>query len=101
MIDFYTDWCGWCKRLDRDVYAKSKIQEKLSKYVVPVKLNPEKGGINYSLARKHGVHGYPTVVFLDSDGKKVESIGGYVPAERFGEILDKIIQRLKITGAPK
>ena len=42
MVDLYTDWCGWCKRLDRDVYADSAVAAKLSSGFVSVKLNPEK-----------------------------------------------------------
>src|SRR5205809_5277045 len=37
MVDLYTDWCGWCKKLDRDVYANPKVQAKLTKDFVPLK----------------------------------------------------------------
>ena len=30
LVDVYTQWCGWCKRMDRDVYTRSDVQEYLS-----------------------------------------------------------------------
>jgi len=31
LVDVYTDWCGWCKRMDRDVYARSDVKDYLSR----------------------------------------------------------------------
>ena len=49
MVDMYTDWCGWCKKLDRDVYADAKVSEKLARNFVAVKINPEKGSPMFSV----------------------------------------------------
>ena len=40
MVDVYTDWCAWCKRLDDDVYTDGKVIAE-SKNFIPLKLNPE------------------------------------------------------------
>ena len=42
LVDVYTDWCGYCKKMDRETYTDAKIIEKLNKDFVMVKLNPEK-----------------------------------------------------------
>ena len=90
MVDLYTDWCGWCKKLDRDVYANAQVEEKLAKDFVSVKLNPEKSAGNAQLARQFGTRGYPHIVFTDADGKKVAEIRGYVVADAFLKQLEQL-----------
>jgi len=86
MIDFYTDWCEWCKQLDTDVYPDPDVIKAVSK-LVPVKLNAETDGA--SLAAKYGVTGYPTIVFLNSDGTLISQIVGYEDAGQFAADVNK------------
>ncbi len=79
MVDIYTDWCGWCKKLDTDVYTKADVVA-LSKQFVCIKLNPEKDKKNGKLFK---VEGYPAIIFTDAKGKELHRIGGYLPAEKF------------------
>jgi thioredoxin-related protein len=90
MVDIYTDWCGWCKRLDRDVYANGPVAEKLAKDFVSVKINPEKSAASAQLARQFGTRGYPHIVFTDADGKKIGEIRGYVGPEAFLKQLEQL-----------
>ena len=90
VVDVYTDWCRWCKLLDRDVYADPKVGEKLAKSFVAVKINPEKSSRAAQLARQFGTTGYPHIVFVNGDGKKIGEIVGYVSADEFLKRLDKI-----------
>jgi thioredoxin-related protein len=80
MIDFYTDWCGWCKKLDADTYPNPQVV-KLSDQIVSVKVNAEKEGVE--AAKKYGVTGFPTVIFADGDGNLVHKVVGYLPAPEF------------------
>ena len=79
IIDFYTDWCVWCKRLDTFTYSDSAVIE-FSKSIVFAKINAE---VDTLTAQKYVIPGYPTVVIAESDGTEIERIGGFLPAEEF------------------
>lgn len=66
-IDFYTDWCGPCKMMARDVFPQPKVGDYFNARFVCLKLNAEKEG--KELAKKYQVSAYPTYVVLDADGK--------------------------------
>ena len=93
MVDVYTDWCGWCKKLDRDTYSQKDVETKLTKEFISLKINPEKSAQNKNLAKQFGTHGYPHIVFLDAEGKKVSEISGYLPAADFLKQLNQITDK--------
>ena len=92
IVDVYTDWCGWCKRMDRDVYARADVSEYLNKHFVMVRLNAEGSDrVTYAgrtmtaraLAGGFQVTGYPTTIFLRSDGTHMVNVPGYIPPDKF------------------
>ena len=95
MVDLYTDWCGWCKRLDRDTYSDKSVETKLGKEFIALKVNPEKSVKGAQLAKQFGTRGYPHIVFLDAEGKKLSEIGGYLPAGDFLKRLNQIAEQAK------
>jgi len=95
MVDMYTDWCGWCKRLDKDAYSNKDVTAKLSKEFVSVKINPEKSAQGAKLAKEFGTRGYPHIVFLDTAGKKFAEIPGYLPANEFLKRLNEVAEQAK------
>ena len=89
-VDAYTDWCGWCKKMDSDTFTNSVIIELLNNKFYPVKfdaegkdpvtflgqafINENKGANSphqLAIALLNGQLSYPTVVFLyaQKDGK--------------------------------
>lgn len=85
IIDFYTDWCTWCKRLDTVTFVDSAVIA-MSSDIVFARINAEQDTIT---ARKYGVSGYPTVVFANSDGAEIDRIAGFLPPPDFiGAITD-------------
>jgi thiol:disulfide interchange protein len=83
MVDLYTDWCGWCKKLDRDTYSDKDVADKLARDFVAVKLNPEKSPTGAKLAQQFGTRGYPHVVFVNASGSRVSEIQGFLPPKEF------------------
>jgi thioredoxin-related protein len=101
LVDVYTDWCGWCKRMDRDVYARADVRDYLARRFVVVKLNAESPArvrwegremTSRALASRLGVTGYPNTTFLDAAGRKLGSVPGYVPAPKFLQVLRSVAE---------
>lgn len=99
LVDVYTDWCSWCKKMDAEVYTNPKVVEVLNDHFVAVKLNAESnnpvsfGGHTYTeaeFARRLGVTGYPTTLFFDSNSNPITDFAGYAVADRFSKVLDFI-----------
>ena len=98
MIDIYTDWCIWCKELDKNTYANEKVIE-TAKKIVSVKLNPETSEEGEEIAKKYGVKGYPTILFINADGFVLENVGGYVEGEKFVPYMKNAIEKLSKINA--
>ncbi len=87
MIDFYTDWCGWCKELDKKTWPDKRVVKSAQQFVA-IKLDAEKEG--RALAQRFNVRGYPYILFLKSDGSKIGEIPGYGPPEKIAPELNRI-----------
>jgi len=96
LVDVYTNWCGWCRRMDRDVYARSDVGDYLSRRYVTIKLNAEsntRGTFSgrsmtmRSIASQFGVRSYPTTVFLRPGSQHIVNVPGYITADRFLPLL--------------
>ena len=81
LVDVYTDWCGYCTKMDRDVFTNDRVKTALSD-VIPIRVNAEKGA-GRSLAARWGVSGLPTFLLVNAEGVVVHRFEGYLPAEAF------------------
>jgi len=90
MIDFYTDWCGYCEDMDRDTYGDSRVIEK-SKDFVSIKVD---GDDRQDLINSYIITGYPTIVFLNSQGTEINRVPGYVPPGPFLDEMDKALKEI-------
>lgn len=84
LVDVYTDWCGWCKKLDKEVFSDARVAA-AAKDLIAVRVNAEKGG--EKVAERFDVQGYPTVLFVDGAGKVVKRVDGYVDVDEMLQIL--------------
>jgi thioredoxin-related protein len=91
LADVYTDWCGWCKRLDKDTFTNSELTNFLSQKFVSVKANAEDGGAGQKLAGDYGVNGYPCALVFDPSGKMIGRVVGYKDAAGYQNALQNIM----------
>jgi len=94
-----SDWCGWCKRLEAEVFSKQEFADYAKQNLVLMTadfprakpLSSEVRQQNSTLAQKFGIEGFPTIVLLNGDGKMVGMLG-YTPGgpSAFIEELKKV-----------
>lgn len=82
-LDFYTTWCLPCKLMEQDVYPDRRLGEFMNENFINYKVNAEQGnGVN--LATLYNVEGYPTLLFLDTQGNVLErKLGAAYQREMF------------------
>jgi thioredoxin-related protein len=108
IVDVYTDWCGWCVKMDKETYGNKEVKKLIKENFVFVKLDAEgTGKIKYNgkeytetdLAAYFEATGYPTTVFLEPDGKVIEykydnyimkNLPGYFKTNDFIKMLEFI-----------
>ncbi len=108
-IDVYTDWCGWCKVMDKNTFSEPKVAKILNEHFYPVKFNAEQredvifAGNTFKFIDngRNGYHqlaasllnnqlSYPTVVFLDDEFRMIQPLPGYQKPEEFHKIIQFI-----------
>lgn len=81
-MDAYTTWCGPCKWMSKNVFTDASVGSYFNEKFVNVKINMEQGeGIE--LAKKYEVVAYPTLLFIDGNGKLMHVSTGSRPADDF------------------
>ena len=107
MVDVYTEWCGWCKKMDASTMVDQAIITLVNKHFYAVKLDGEyKGDILFKgrtykfvpVPNQRGYHelpaelmggkmSYPTLVFLDEQYNIIQPLQGYYDAPKLEPIL--------------
>ncbi|HEX6285740.1 MAG TPA: thioredoxin family protein [Pyrinomonadaceae bacterium] len=73
VVYFYTDWCPYCQTLDSDYLTAAPVQQYL-KGVVKVRINPEHGPAEESIARQYGVTGYPAFFIVSTSAARPRKV---------------------------
>lgn len=109
IIDVYTDWCGWCKRMDASTFHDPVITKEIRANYYAVKLDAEQKGdivvkdrtykfVGPPEGGRRGYHelaaellqgkmSYPTIVYLDKDANMIQPVPGYQTREQIHPIL--------------
>ena len=106
LVDFYTDWCGWCKKMDASTYEDPKVAKYMNEHFYAVKFNAEnetpfkfngkefkmqingnRGTHEFAIDQLEGKMGYPSTAFIQNDLSKIFVVPGYITADEFLSIL--------------
>lgn len=98
VADLFTDWCAWCKRMDAETFAAPAVIESMAEKYVWLKLNAETDEDGVRLQQRFAVTGYPTLLLLDKKGEEIDRIDGFVPADRFKETVEHVLQNPESLG---
>ncbi|MEM6632983.1 MAG: DUF255 domain-containing protein [Bacteroidota bacterium] len=107
VVDVYTDWCGWCKVMDRQTYGNQNIADYINENFHAVKFDAEGkesitiGDKTYKFVNqgRRGYHEYaawllagqmsfPSTTFLDSDHSMIGAVPGFIKPTQFSQILE-------------
>jgi len=110
IVDIYTDWCGWCKVMDKKTFTNAKVIELIEKNFYPVKLDAEhkedikfqgtvfkykgqgrRGANELAIALLEGKMSFPSIVYLNEKLEKITVSPGYKKP-------DAMIKELKFIG---
>ena len=103
-IDVYTNWCGWCKRMDATTFQDPVVVNYLNNNYYPVKLNaerkdsvifadkifvyqPQYKANEIALSLLGGKMSYPTYVFLDEQFNMLTPLPGYMDSATLMNVL--------------
>jgi len=96
-----SDWCYYCKELEKNVFSKNEFDQYVKQNLVLLKLDFPSAGVkprledHYRAMRaKYEVTGYPTVFLLTSEGKQIKRYGGY-GKETVSEYIERVDNDLK------
>ena len=100
-VDVYTDWCGWCKKMDKDTFSDPKVIEYINTNFYAVKMNAENTkrtfdfkGKEYTeatMARAMRVNSYPNFIIMDATMENITQLPGYRLPDPFLEGLSGLV----------
>lgn len=88
-VDVHAEWCGWCKKLERDVFPQPEVASLLNTQFIPVRVDTQE---DMAFPQKYNVQGLPTLLILEANGRETGRIPGYMDAKPLVERLQDILK---------
>ena len=92
VIDFSTQNCVWCRKLEATTFRDPAVVKVLSERFIALHVDGEKDAV---LAKNLNIKGYPTLIFADPDGNVLARQDGYMTAAEFGQQLDRVLASVR------
>ncbi|HLF13489.1 MAG TPA: thioredoxin family protein [Bacteroidota bacterium] len=92
LVDFYTDWCSWCRVMDTTTFRDSAVVAFINEHFVPLSIDAEKG-LGITVAMKYRVDAFPSYGYFTEDGRLVTKSIGYQPPEDYLKTLKEALAR--------
>jgi len=99
VVDCYTDWCGWCKVMDKETMTNDEVIVMLHQNYIAVKMDMEHGE-GVKMAMKYHVSGFPSFLYFNPEGRYVYQSSGYQKKDAFLAELKKVLQPSEQIYAP-
>ena len=93
-VDIYTEWCGPCKWMVKNVFPDPKVGTTFNASFINYQIDAENGE-GVELAQKYNVEGFPTLLFVDGNGKLVHKVMGAYPAPDLLKEVGKFLKKKK------
>jgi thioredoxin-related protein len=100
-LDAYTDWCGWCKVMDKETFSNAEVASVMNAAFVNVKMEMETGG-GIDVSMKYRITGFPTFMVFSPDGTPTYRTAGYHPPKDWLKTLAEMQEpskRMQYKGA--
>lgn len=78
-LNFYADWCRYCKQMDQQTFTDDSIINYLNEYFISIRVDSDK---QQKLAMAYNVRGLPVSWFIAENGKEIGALPGYLPPDR-------------------
>src|SRR5690606_64723 len=105
LVKVYTDWCGWCKKMDKETFTDSDVIDYINEGFYAVKMNAENSSKKFkfrgkeyseeSMARTMRVTSYPNFVIMDAAMENITQLPGYREPQPFLTSLNSLIENFK------
>lgn len=89
-IDVHTSWCGPCKKMAATSFRDQKLAEIYNDKFINLKIDAEKSEEGVEIANNFGVQGYPTLLYINGDGRLVKSLSGFQTADKLISVANSI-----------
>jgi len=96
LVDLNADWCGWCRRLDRETFADPGFQAWAAGRFVLLRLDVEDGGEGTRLKQRFQVRGLPTTLIVDARLARVAAVHGFKTAPAMIRHLEAELERHRL-----